>query len=144
MRLLVAIAALLVVASPVFAQQQVLNYCQTASGAWAPASPSNPCSTSSGPPAVAGFGTLAVSTSSVQMSTLTTGPSSAVWPTAPGLVYIVNSPVSSGLLYVCPLGGSCTTSNGIPIAAGGAYGFYKPSTAMTVIAASSATAVAQW
>lgn len=93
---------------------------------------------------VAGFGTLSVTSGSALLSTLTAGPNSAAWPTSPRQVYVVNAPASSGTLYVCPKGGTCSASTGIPIAAGGAYGFYQPATTMTVVSASTSTAVAQW
>jgi hypothetical protein len=94
-------------------------------------------------PQVKGFGSLSATNSSVALSTLTTGPNSAGWPTSPGMVFVSNSSASAGLIYVCPLAGSCNTT-GIQIAPGGAYGFYQPSTSMTVIAASTATVGAQW
>lgn len=97
------------------------------------------------PPKMSGYGTLSVSTSSILLSTLTVGPNSKVFPpnTMP-MTYISNSTNSAGVLYVCPLGGICTSSVGIPLVAGGAYGFYGASPDMTVIAASTATVIAQW
>lgn len=91
------------------------------------------------PPPVTGFGTLSATGTFALASTLTLGPSSAGWPAAPGMVYVVNAPASAGTVFVCPLGGTCTTANGIPIAAGSAYGLFRPSTAMTLVAASTAT-----
>lgn len=93
---------------------------------------------------ITGFGTLSVSNSSVLLSTMTAGPNSGVWPIAPQMMYVTNSPGSSGTLYVCPLGGTCSASVGIPLAVGSSYGFFQPKTNMTVIAATTATAVPQW
>lgn len=92
---------------------------------------------------ITGFGTLAVSNSSVLLSTMTAGPNSGVWPTAPQMMYVTNAP-GGGILYVCPLGGTCSSSVGIPIAAGSSYGFFRPAATMTVISASTSTAVPQW
>jgi hypothetical protein len=97
-------------------------------------------------PAIHGFGTLSATAASTQLSTLTTGPNSAAWPTGTLIpqVYVINSSTSAGIVYLCPLGGTCGTTVGIPIAAGSAYGVFAGSTAMTVYAASTATVVAQW
>ena len=96
------------------------------------------------PQQIKGFGTLSVSTSSVSLSTLTPGPGSPAWPFGPNLIYIINATGSAGTLFVCPLGGTCSSSVGIPLAAGTAYGFVAPSTNVTVISTSTSTAVAQW
>lgn len=95
-------------------------------------------------PVVKGFGTLSATAASTLLSTLTVGPNSAAWPTAPAQMYVINSSASAGIVYFCPLGGTCSASVGIPIAAGSAYGVYAGSTAMTVFAVSTATVVAQW
>ena len=112
----------------------------------APIGPGNPLPTgaSSSAAAVTGFGTLSATNASTLLSTLTTGPNSAVWPTVPGMVYVINASNSAGIVYACPLGGTCVAATGIPIAPGGWYGFYKPATAMTVIAATTASVSAQW
>lgn len=94
--------------------------------------------------AVTGFGTLSATNSSAALSTLTTGPNSAVWPTTPGVLNIVNSPSSAGIAYLCPLAGTCSATVGIPVSPGFGYSFYQPVTTMTVFAASTATLVAQW
>lgn len=101
--------------------------------------------TASVPPRMSGYGTLAATTASALLSTMTVGPGSPAFPgsTLP-MIYIYNSTNSAGVLYVCPLGGTCTSSVGIPIVAGGAWGFNGASQNMTVIAASTATVVAQW
>lgn len=93
---------------------------------------------------VSGFGTLSATNASALLSTLTAGPNSAVWPTLPSVVVVINSSASAGVAYVCPLGGACTVATGIPLAAGARYRFYGPSTAMSVIAASTASVAAQW
>lgn len=96
------------------------------------------------PAAVTGFGTVAATNASALLSTLTAGPNSAVWPTTPGMVYVINSSASAGVVDICPLGGTCTAAVGVPIAPGGWYGFYKPATTMTIIASSTASVSAQW
>ena len=93
---------------------------------------------------VSGFGTVSATNASALLSTLTTGPNSAVWPTTTGLIYVKNSGLSAGVAYVCPLGGTCTAATGIPLEAGASYGFYKPATTMTVISASTSSVSAQW
>lgn len=95
-------------------------------------------------PAIQGFGTLAATNASALLSTLTPGPNSAAWPAVPGQIYVINSASSAGLIYLCPKGGTCSAAVGIPISAGNAYGVYQGATTMTVIAASTATVVAQW
>ena len=96
------------------------------------------------PPAIRGFGTLSVTTASVLLSTLTLGPNSSTWPSAPRQLFIVNSPSSADIAYVCPLGGVCTSANGIPIGVGSSYGFFEPVTAMTICSATTSTILAQW
>lgn len=100
--------------------------------------------TTTAPPPVSGFGTLSATAASTLLSTLTAGPNSSVWPLLPKQIFVMNAPGSAGVVYVCPKGGTCSASVGIPIAAGYSYGFYQPATAMTVFAASTATVVAQW
>jgi hypothetical protein len=75
---------------------------------------------------------------------MTADPNSAAWPTVPGMMLVINDATSAGTIYVCPLGGTCTVANGIPLLAGQSYGVYKPATAMTAIAASTATVKMQW
>lgn len=98
------------------------------------------------PQPVTGFGTLSVTNASALLSTLTAGVNSPAWPagTAGTMIYVINSPGSAGLLYLCPLGGTCTAAAGIPIAVGAAFGCNRCVPAMTVIAATTATAIAQW
>ena len=73
---------------------------------------------SSTPSITNGFGTLTVSNSSIAVSTLTAGPSSPAW-TMPlfGNLVVVNQ--GTAVAYICPFGGSCSSSNGLQIAAGG-------------------------
>lgn len=92
------------------------------------------------PPAVLGFGTLAVTNSSALASTMTAGPNSAVWPTVPGMLYVLNDAASNGTLYVCPLGGTCSATVGLELTPGRSWGFYKPATTMTVFTPTTATA----
>lgn len=97
------------------------------------------------PPRISGYGTLSVSNSSVLLSTMTVGPNSKVWPPNQiPMIFVSNASDSAGIAYVCPLGGTCSSTVGIPIPTGGAYGFAGASSSMTVIAASSATVIAQW
>lgn len=93
---------------------------------------------------VTGFATLSLTNASTLLSTSTVGPNSGIWPVAPQVMYVVNAPASGGTAFICPLGGTCTASNGIPIAAGAAYGFTRPATTMTAISASTSTLITQW
>lgn len=105
---------------------------------------SNPLPVSNTPPAVTGYGTLAATAASTLLSTLTTGPNSAVWPTSPGQIWIANSGLSADAVFVCPLGGTCSATVGLRVPVGGGYGFYQPAPTMTVFAVSTATVTAQW
>jgi len=97
------------------------------------------------PPAIQGYGTLAVTNSSALVSTLTVGPNSQAWQTTtPGLVFVLNDTVSAGNIYVCPLGGACTTANGLELIPGRSWAFYRPAATMTVIATSTGTVQIQW
>jgi hypothetical protein len=96
------------------------------------------------PPAILGFGTLAVVNASALASTATAGPNSAVWPTAPGMLYVLNDAASNGNLYVCPLGGTCSATVGLELTPGRSWGFFKPATAMTVFATTTATGQFTW
>lgn len=95
-----------------------------------------------GPSAIQGFGTLSVGSASVLVSTLTTGPNSAAWPTKPGMVSFINE--GSSVIYLCPLGGTCSATVGIPMAAGSTLPVFNPSTNATAFDASTGTLVAQW
>jgi hypothetical protein len=98
--------------------------------------------TNTAPLPIHGFGSLSASaTTSTPLSTLTIGPNSLPWPTVPSLVYVLNQ--TAGTLYVCPLGGTCSTA-GIWVLSGNAYGFFNMSTNATVYAASAGTVQAQW
>lgn len=96
------------------------------------------------PPGVTGFGTLAVTNSSALASTMTAGPNSAVWPTVPGMLYVLNDAASNGSLYVCPLGGTCSATVGLELVPGRSWGFNKPATTMTVFTPTTATAQFQY
>ena len=104
------------------------------------------------PSSLSGFGTLSVLAASLAVSTLTLGPNSAVYPTG-GLpnryMTIRNSPASANTVFVCALGGTCTTANGSPIAVGGSTTWNIPSAngifpSVTVISAGTATIVVEW
>lgn len=156
--------ALLALAAPASAQSTtrptaiVVTTCGTApSSAWATVGGIQPivqdvngnlCMGGSGaggsitttPLAILGFGTLAVTNASVLASTMTAGPNSAVWPTTPGMLYVLNDAASNGTLYVCPLGGTCSATVGLELVPGRSWGFYKPATTMTVFTPTTATA----
>jgi hypothetical protein len=93
---------------------------------------------------VVGFGNLAGASASTLVSTVTTGPSSGAWPNSPGQVYVINPVASAAIAYVCALGGSCSAANGLAVNPGSWYGFYKPSTSMTVYQASGSSVQIQW
>ena len=94
------------------------------------------------PPQIHGFGSLSIGgTTSTLLNTLTVGPNSTPWPPVTSQVFILNN--TSGILYVCPLGGTCSTA-GIQIAAGNAYGFNGMATNATAYAASAGSVQAQW
>jgi len=88
---------------------------------------------------IVGFGKLAVTNSSALVSTLTIGPNSEAWPTSPGVVDIVNDHQSADVVWVCPLGGACSATNGLPVPAGTSWRFNRPATAMTVFSTAGAT-----
>lgn len=94
--------------------------------------------------AISGFGSLAATNSSALLSTLTVNAAGAAWPAVPGVVKITNASTSAGILYVCPLGGTCSSTVGIPMIAGQIKSFTHPSTSMTVIAASTATVIVEF
>jgi len=96
------------------------------------------------PPGIVGFGTLAVTAASTLGSTLTLGPNSGAWSATPGLLVVLNDAGSAGNLYVCPIGGTCSAANGLELTPGRSWSFYAPSTNLTVIAATTATAQFQW
>lgn len=97
------------------------------------------------PVKVAGFGTLSVAGASVLVNTLTAGPNSPAFPGSQlNMTYVMNSPASANTLFVCPLGGTCATTTGIPVAVGAAFGCNQCLVTMTVISAGTATAVVQW
>lgn len=95
-------------------------------------------------PQLVGFGTLALTNASTLLSTLTVGPNSPAWPASLGQVYVLNDSASAGNVYVCPLGGTCTTANGLELTPGRSWSFYRFSTNATVIAATTATVQVQW
>ena len=96
-----------------------------------------------GPPAIVGYGVLSLTAASAAMSMLTLSPNSGAWAVT-GTVFIKNRSASAGNIYVCPIAGVCTSAVGIELVPGQAYGFTKPASAITVIAASTATLEAQW
>lgn len=100
------------------------------------------------PPTLNGYGVLAVVAASVAISTVTPGTNSAPFPTGglPGRTLNVKNAIgSAGVLYVCPLGGTCSAAVGIPLAQGESQTWAVSSAlSVTVIAATTATAVASW
>lgn len=125
-------------------------YCQNSQGTFVPVSPTNPCpfTGSSGtitatPPAITGYGALTVgASSSTLLSTVTTSPDSAAWPTSPGYVVFWNT--GSATAYYCPLGGPCSAAVGLPVPAGGSYGAYKISTNATAFSVGATAVTLQW
>jgi hypothetical protein len=95
-------------------------------------------------PGIVGFGNLALTNASTLLSTATVGPNSGVWPTTPAIVDVTNDRASAGVAYVCPLGGTCTSANGVPVAVGQSFRFTKPATTMTMISASTSTIEVQF
>lgn len=105
------------------------------------------------PAPLSGFGTLSVATTSIAVSTATVGPNSAVFPFASlGNRYLEvrNSVGSASTLYVCPLGGTCSSTVGVPLATGETKTWFIPPSASgalvspTVISGGTATAVLGW
>lgn len=104
------------------------------------------------PAPLSGYGTLSVLAASIALSTTTLGPNSPAFPMS-GLpnryLEVRNSGASANVLYVCPLGGTCTTANGVPLAVGETKTWFIPSAAgsfvsPTVISGGTATAVVAW
>ena len=104
------------------------------------------------PPSVTGYATLSVLAASIPLSTATLGPNSPAFPVSglPGrYIDVRNSPGSANTLFVCPLGGTCTTAVGVPLAVGETKTWYIPTpqgsfTSPTVISGGTATAVVTW
>jgi hypothetical protein len=104
------------------------------------------------PAPLVGYGTLSVLLVSIPISGATLGPNSAPFPTGNLPNKYINVKSATGAanpLFVCPLGGTCTTANGIPLAAGESQTwmivvsngqFVSP----TVITAGAATAIVSW
>jgi hypothetical protein len=139
------VLCLLAMLLPATARAQSVNiYCLT--GVGSTGNPSwQPCP-ATGQLIALGFGSLAVTASSQAISAaLTTGPNSAAWPPpANDLTWIINPTGSGGTVYVCPIGPSACTTNGVPIPAGSAYGFHSISATATIIGSTTVTAAAQW
>lgn len=101
------------------------------------------------PQVMNGFGTVSVVNASALISTVTVGPNSTAFPasTLPNQTFSIRNSVSSaGVLYVCPLGGTCTTAVGIPLAVGEVktWGIGGRTVVPSVIAVTTATAVVEW
>lgn len=94
-----------------------------------------------------GYGQLSVSNSSINVSTVTTSPNSAAWamPLFGNLV-IYNMSSSAGAVYICPKGGTCSSSVGLEVKPGGSATFALggATTSPTIIAASTATVFVGW
>ncbi len=100
------------------------------------------------PPGLSGFGTLSATNSSTALSTLTVGPNSKAWamPFA-GVLNLLNASTSAGLLYLCPFGGTCSATVGIPLIVGQSISGINlggSTVSPTVFAVSTATVVAWW
>jgi len=104
------------------------------------------------PAALTGYGTLSVLLVSIPLSGATVGPNSAAFPTGnlPNRYITVKNAIgSANPLFVCPLGGTCTTAVGIPLALGESQTWMVAAIAgqfvsPTVITAGTATAIISW
>jgi hypothetical protein len=104
------------------------------------------------PAPLVGYGTLSVLLVSIPISGATLGPNSAAFPTGnlPNKYITVKSATgAANPLFVCPLGGTCTTANGIPLAAGESQTWMLAApngqfVSPTVITAGTATAIVSW
>jgi hypothetical protein len=104
------------------------------------------------PAQLTGYATLSVLAASIALSTATVGPNSPAFPgsSLPNrYIEVRNSAASASTLFVCPLGGTCTSSVGIPLAVGESKTWMIPSSAgsfvsPTVISGTTATAVVSW
>jgi hypothetical protein len=104
------------------------------------------------PAPVTGYATLSVLAASLSLSGATVGPNSPAFPTGQlpqQYMEVKNSPASANTLFVCPLGGTCTTAAGIPLAVGESKTWMLNAsngqiTAPTVISGGTATAVVTW
>lgn len=97
-------------------------------------------------PPVNGFGTLSITTNSVAISTVTVGPNSPAYPTTLPNEAVSITNAGTAVAYVCPLGGTCKTSNGVPLAVNETRTFNigGNTTAPTVISGSAATLIITW
>jgi hypothetical protein len=104
------------------------------------------------PPPLTGYATLSVLAASLALSTATVGPNSPAFPVS-GLpsryLEVRNSVGSASTLYVCPLGGTCSSTVGVPLATGEVKTWMIPSIAgalvsPTVISGTTATALVAW
>jgi hypothetical protein len=116
----------------------------------AQAQPSAPVAIAPAP--LTGYATLSVLAASLALSTATAGPNSPAFPASAlpnRYIEVRNAAASANTLFVCPLGGTCTTANGVPLAVGESKTWAMPSTAgsfvsPTVISGGTATAVVSW
>lgn len=118
---------------------------------WGPAS-AQVIATPATPPVLTGYATLAVLTASVALSTATPGPNAPAFPVSAlpdRFIEVRNAPGSANLLYVCPLGGTCSATVGIALAIGETKTWFIPSqvgtlVSPTVVSGGTATAVVSW
>jgi hypothetical protein len=104
------------------------------------------------PAALSGYGTLSVLAAYIPLSGATLGPNSAAFPTGnlPNrYMEVRNAAASASTLYVCPLGGTCSSAVGIPLAVGESKTWMIPVSngqfvSPTVISVSTATAIVSW
>jgi hypothetical protein len=94
-----------------------------------------------------GFGILSVGTVSAAISSLTKDATSPAYPTDAlpnAAVTITNAGTATA--YICPFGGTCKTTTGIPLAANETRTFAigGSTTAPTVISGSAATLTVVW
>jgi hypothetical protein len=104
------------------------------------------------PAPLTGYATLSVLAASLALSTATAGPNSPAFPASAlpnRYIEVRNAAASANTLFVCPLGGTCTTAVGVPLAVGESKSWQiVPTTGVfvspTVISGGTATAVVSW
>jgi hypothetical protein len=104
------------------------------------------------PAPITGYGVLNATNASALLSTLAVNAGGTAFPTEnlpDGYIEVLNSVSSAGILYVCPFGGTCSTTVGYPLAVGQSKTFFIQAAngqfpGVTVIAASTAIAVVSW
>lgn len=115
---------------------------QVVGGVLVPVSATQPLPVTSTAPPIRGFGNLTLTNASAALSGVTTGPNSAAWPTAPGLVFVTNTGLNPA--FIAPLGGVAVAATCIPLQPGQSYGFSSPVSGMTAISTLGTTLSIAW